>query len=263
MARWNRNADPADRSLVDIALSAIRRQQHDGIIGAWCSGVATATVEGFMHMRMRATSFLALAACSLMPAHGYSSRVDIGAMTKTADVVALVELEAGELVAGVDGRRCGAAYRARVKRALKGVQVDSQIAFGRSVGQKLGSQYFVFLTNAGSPKDTSYLGLKLSTHASKVPEEMLNCEPKLPALRVMSDGYGSISVESGKLVNYRPAVRLSNGPYLLPANIPGVREPGGQVFDDEYMGTVELELDDFERYLRGFLPPPKSPAVLD
>lgn len=204
----------------------------------------------------RSTLALAIAAMAC-PAAGNTIRVDLAAMPEAADVIALVKIESGELVTGTDGRPCGATYKARILHAAKGALDESVITFGPFVGKSVGLQYFVFLTHAGSSLDSTYGGFVGASRVQLVKEHRNNCKSELPVLREMYEGFGSIPVVAGRLVEYRPAVRLSNFPYIFPVDLKAARAPGGFEIDGVFFGTVEMEVGDFYDFIRSVISPRK------
>lgn len=175
----------------------------------------------------------------------YSVGADLAKLPTEADVVALVEIVSGELVFDAKGAVCGASYRARVERALKGTTDGASIIFGRYVGYGIGKRYFAFLkTMSRKPPPTLQY-----TFRSRYPVPP-DCLPFIPPLETMNEGLGFIAVEPGDLVQYRPAVNLSSSPYLIPETIKATRKPGGQVVDGYFYGSVQVEVEDFHNFIR-------------
>jgi hypothetical protein len=182
------------------------------------------------------------------PAAADSMSADLAKLPTEADIVALVEIVSGELVFDAQGMACGASYRARVERALKGTINGALVTFGRYGGYGIGKNYFAFLKTK-SRKAPPSLQYTFSSPYSVRPE----CLAVTPSLEVMSEGLGLIAVEPGNLVKYRPAVSLSSSPYLIPETIKSTRKPGGQVHDGYFYGSAQVEVGDFYDFIQSKL----------
>ncbi len=177
--------------------------------------------------------------------------VDLEKLTAEADVVALVGIVSGELVSDATGVVCGASYRARVERTLKGTTDGVLITLGRYGGYSIGAKYFAFLKhdNRRSPLPLQYsFGWSPSSLRP-------DCWAVVPSLEAMHGGF--IVIEPGELVEYRPAINLPRGLYLIPDTIRAMRKPGGYTVDRYFYGSVQVAVEDFYNFIQSKLPAAK------
>lgn len=155
---------------------------------------------------------------------------------RSSAVVALVEIERGEVVATPDGQFCGARYVARVVKPIKGAATGQRIEFGRYTEQAIGGQYFVFLDEtADGPRNGAPTN---------------DCAASLPRHVVTAEGVGAIHVQAGNQVSYKPAVSFNGMPYMIPKALVGTRKHTGQILDGVLYGSVQIEATAFLDYLR-------------
>ena len=204
--------------------------------------------------RSRSLALMLSMECGLAAADSVSA--DLAKLPTEADIVALVEIVSGELVFDAQGVACGASYRVRVERALKGTIDGELVTFGRYGGYGIGKSYFAFLKTK-SRRAPPPLQYTFSSPYSVRPE----CLAVTPPLEAMSEGLGLIAVEPGNLVKYRPAVSLSSGPYLIPEAIKATRKPGGQVHDGYFYGSVQVEIGDFYDFIHSKLSEEKKRSI--
>lgn len=178
-----------------------------------------------------------------------SIRLDFESAVRSSPLVAWVEIESGEKVVTASGLSCGARYIARVVRSIKGAVNGQQIQFGYFFGRSIGKQYFIFL----QPTDEVVRRLSGIVPAPSMTNPVpykAECQALLPEYLEIAEGAGTIAVDSGDQVGYRPAVSLQNPPYLIPTRLVGSRRHTGAVVDAMLFGSAQIEAETFFEYLQ-------------
>lgn len=182
------------------------------------------------------------------PAQASSIKIDFDSMVAWAPVVALVEIEKGELVKNTKGESCGARYLARVITPIKGVQSNDQLDFGFYTGRGIGEKFFVFLQVGQYVLQRSNQQPQISM--SSIPLYLARCSKQLPPYLEVAEGMGTIHVVNGDAVGYKPAIELTNSYHIIPAQLVGSHKYTGQILDDFLFGSVQIETETFVEYLR-------------
>lgn len=190
-----------------------------------------------------------LCALCIASSHAWplSIRFDFARAMQGATVVAWVEVERGEVVPASTKFGCGAKYRARVIKSLKGSSDGAYIEFGPFLGHEIGGQYFVFLESRERVVARTPVGDPPPVF-NAVPY-LAECRATLPPYLETSEGVGTLHLKTGDLVGYRPAISIGSPPYQLPADIPGARAPGGSRIGEQFYGTVQIEPEAFVQFL--------------
>lgn len=120
------------------------------------------------------------------------SQVNIFKLYQQADIVALVRIESGEIIEGIDFS-CGTKYKGKVIRPLKNTKINQIIEFGYYMGSGIGGQYIVFLNK----KQNVYNPINSTNSSSENFQYQFNkvCNPKHPNYIVMHHGVGSQKLE--------------------------------------------------------------------
>lgn len=178
-----------------------------------------------------------------------SIHIDFAKKVRSSAVVALVEVERAELAPGPNR---GARYVARVVSSIKGASVGDRIEFGYLLGPAIGKEYVVFLDEA--PKAVNIDADAKPTGMGSLGRYLHACAHQLPRYIDTVEGLGTIPVNPGEQVSYRPAVSLHSSLYFLPKQLVGSNpRKGTVVIDGMLIGSVQIEVSVFVEYLRSLL----------
>lgn len=179
-------------------------------------------------LRLPFAAFLAVGLAKGAPA--LSLRFDFADAVRTSTLVAWVEIERGEMLRSSTGSICGARYTARVVSSIKGATAGQKIEFGHHLGRAIGGQYVVFLNEPRSGDG--------------------GCPDRLVRYAEVAEGLGTIPVEPGEHVSFRPAVSLSGPPYVIPSALASQGYRRGVLGEDVLFGSVQVEASSFFEFLR-------------
>ena len=154
----------------------------------------------------------------LCTTYGYATtipQVTILTLYDQADVVAIVNIESGEIIEGKEFP-CGAKYRSKVIEPLKNTKVDQYLEFGYFIGQGIGNKYLVFLTK----KPNIYAPVISTNSYSAFSKSYFDrqCKSKHPDYEIMHHGYGIQEMEFPSEANYKDAFLISTEYLKLPSS---------------------------------------------
>ena len=113
-------------------------------------------------------------------------------LLKRADYVALVRIVSGEAL--LHGKKlCGAKYKAKVLKGIKGVSRNEILEFGPDDGLEIGTSYLVFVTKPNKSYDP-FLSTSSYSPRAKIESDKV-CGPiRRNMNRVMHSGFGAMKV---------------------------------------------------------------------
>lgn len=173
-------------------------------------------------------------------------RLTLDTLLSNAAVVALVDIQAGEMVY-VDGEGCGAKYRASVKEVIKGdIQKGADITFGPYSGRPIGKRFLAFLTKKERPFEPKNSTNSMAQAADADFEK--RCAAVLPPLREMHGGFGTMEVSWTMKFDYRDAVLFPEEWVAPPGGTPRQKWAPG---DNQIVSARSwVPVEDVVRYLQ-------------
>ncbi|MBV1775918.1 hypothetical protein KSF73_09340 [Burkholderiaceae bacterium DAT-1] len=172
-------------------------------------------------------------------------RLSVDTLYKHADVVAIVQIESGELVKNGE-QSCGVKYSGRIINALKGTfKKDDLINFGPYRDNGIGSFALVFLnesSNVFNPKISTSLEIEKET------EYKVQCTKRMPKYSIMHEGFGLLPISWTAKFDYKNAVALKDRWLASPEGI----ETKRREIDDDRIPSEEywVLVDDMIHYLK-------------
>jgi hypothetical protein len=173
-------------------------------------------------------------------------RLPVEDLYQRADVVAVVTIESGSVVANGE-KQCGARYRGRILEAIKGPFKNNDVVeFGPFPGTGVGNQALVFL-NDSAKVYTPKISTNSIAQASEAEYEKA-CSSLMPNFSIMFAGYGLLDIRWTSKFKYKDAVLFKDEWIAAPDSVEKkIRERG----DDRIESTEYwVKVEDVVAYLR-------------
>jgi hypothetical protein len=175
-------------------------------------------------------------------------------LLEKSDVVAYVEIRSGEIIE-VDGKSCGARYKAKVLDVIKGqVSKNQLIEFGPGLRREIGAKYVVFLTTG--TKRVSAISSFTSSAMRPEQEFEQRCASVFPANYETIEGNGTLAVLRNSHTNFNAEVFFDEM-LITPPPAAQKRAVDPQVFKTFGPGDSLVPLDSLLQTLHDLAPGPQ------